>query len=294
MIGEITAIMASVCWTLSSNICEKNGSIYSAVAMNFTRQIASFIILGIILFFMGANSIGDDINIKGVVFLALSGLIGFSLGDSFLMSAFTKIGAKTTLLIFSLSPVLAAIMGRLIFNEKLGLMKIAGMAIVLIGIMIVIYKGGNKNSDNEKIKFDSKGLIFAFLASGGQAFGVIFSKMGMLEISPIMATEFRLAGAIVGIIVLSFVFKAWDDIGKIFTTSNGRFVLFGNAVIGTCLGVVLSMFAIKYTQAAVAATLMSLSPILILPLLRFYYKEKIYKVEIFGAILSVVGVALLV
>lgn len=294
MIGEITAIMASVCWTLSGNICERKGSNYSAIAMNFTRQIVSFILIGLLLFLLEGTALASGLSAKGIVFLFLSGLIGFTLGDSFLMSAFVKIGAKTTLLIFSFSPVLAAIMGRIIFNERLSILKIAGMFIVLSGIMIVIANSSKNTESEENIRFNLRGLIFAFLASVGQALGVVLSKMGMLEISPLLATELRLIGALFGIIILCFVFKSWFDVKEIFFTDNGRLVLFGNAIIGTSMGVVFSMFAIKYTQSAIAATLMSLSPILILPLLKFYYKEKIYGVEIFGAILSVIGVAFLV
>ena len=71
-------------------------------------------------------------------FLAMSGLIGFSLGDSFLMSAFTRIGAQLTLLIFSISPVLAAILGRILFAERLSSKSIFGMLIVIFAIMLVI------------------------------------------------------------------------------------------------------------------------------------------------------------
>ena len=60
------------------------------------------------------------------------------------------------------------------------------------------------------------------------------------------------------------------------------------------MGVVLSMFAIKYTKVAVASTLMSLSPIMIIPMNSLYFRERVTRVELIGAIMSVLGVALLV
>lgn len=90
-IGEITALMASFCWTVSSTIVEKKGVGFSAVAMNVARQIVAFLAIGLIIVLFNRSSLSTDLSFRGAFFLAMSGLIGFSLGDSFLMSAFTRI-----------------------------------------------------------------------------------------------------------------------------------------------------------------------------------------------------------
>lgn len=290
-LGELTALTASFCWTISSSIVERKGKSFSAVSMNFARQSTAFLAIGILVLVFNRTGIISNIGLSNVFFLAMSGLIGFSLGDSFLMSAFTRIGAQLTLLIFSLSPVLAGILGRIIFGERLALKSIVGMLIVIFAIMLVIAKGGNSNL---RVKGDPQGLVFAFLASVGQALGVILTKAGLGDVAPLMATEIRLMGGLVGIVVICSIGKKWIDVRRLFTTRLGITVNFSNAIIGTTMGVVLSMFAIKYTKVAIASTLMSMSPIMIIPVSRFYFKEKISKVEVFGAILSVIGVALLV
>lgn len=88
--------------------------------------------------------------------------------------------------------------------------------------------------------------------------------------------------------------KGWPDVKRLFTSRQGIEVTLGNALIGTTIGVVLSMFAIKYTKAAVASTLMTMSPVMIIPIMYFFYKQKVSKYEVLGAVMSVVGVALLV
>ena len=155
-IGEITALMASFCWTVSSTIVEKKGVGFSAVAMNVARQIVAFLAIGLIIVLFNRSSLSTDLSFRGTFFLAMSGLIGFSLGDSFLMSAFTRIGAQITLLIYTISPVLTAILGRIFFGERLSPRNIVGMLIVIGAIMLVIAKGG---SSNLKVKGDPKGLL---------------------------------------------------------------------------------------------------------------------------------------
>ena len=290
-IGEITALMASFCWTVSSTIVEKKGVGFSAVAMNVARQIAAFLAIGLIIVLFNRSSLSTALSFRGAFFLAMSGLIGFSLGDSFLMSAFTRIGAQITLLIYTISPVLTAILGRIFFGERLSSRNIVGMLIVIGAIMLVIAKGG---SSNLKVKGDPKGLIFAFLASVGQALGVLFSKAGLENIPALPATEIRLLGGLVGILVMCSLTKGWPDVKRLFTSRQGIEVTLGNALIGTTIGVVLSMFAIKYTKAAVASTLMTMSPVMIIPIMFFCYKQKVSKYEVLGAVMSVVGVALLV
>lgn len=290
-IGEITALMASFCWTISSTIVEKKGVGFSAVAMNVTRQIVAFLAIGLIIIFFNRSSLSTSLSFRGAFFLAMSGLIGFSLGDSFLMSAFTRIGAQITLLIYTISPVLTAVLGRIFFGEKLTPRNIVGMLVVIGAIMLVIAKGG---SSNLKVKGDPRGLLFAFLASIGQALGVLFSKAGLENIPALPATEIRLLGGLVGILVICSITKSWPDVKRLLTSRQGIEVTMSNALIGTTIGVVLSMLAIKYTKAAVASTLMTMSPVMIIPIMYFYYRHKVSRYEVVGAVLSVVGVALLV
>jgi drug/metabolite transporter (DMT)-like permease len=65
------------------------------------------------------------------------------------------------------------------------------------------------------------------------------------------------------------------------------------AFIGPFVGMTLSMVAVAYTQAGIAQTLMSLMPVMIIPLVWVVYKEKTNWRGILGAVIAVIGVALL-
>jgi len=61
---------------------------------------------------------------------------------------------------------------------------------------------------------------------------------------------------------------------------------------GPFLGVSLSLLAVQHTDTGIAATLMALTPVMIIPAEILMKKEKVSAIEIIGALISVGGVAL--
>jgi len=64
------------------------------------------------------------------------------------------------------------------------------------------------------------------------------------------------------------------------------------SVFGPFIGVALSLKSVQLADAGVAATLMALTPVIIILPSWLINRQKITKLEIVGAIVSVVGVAL--
>ena len=65
------------------------------------------------------------------------------------------------------------------------------------------------------------------------------------------------------------------------------------AVLGPFVGVTLSMVAVTYTQTGVAQTLLSLMPVMIIPIVWRLYGQRTSWRGILGAITAVIGVATL-
>lgn len=61
---------------------------------------------------------------------------------------------------------------------------------------------------------------------------------------------------------------------------------------GPFLGVSFSLVAIQYTSTGIAATLMAIVPILIIPPAAIFFKQKVGMLDYIGALVSVFGVAL--
>ena len=71
-----------------------------------------------------------------------------------------------------------------------------------------------------------------------------------------------------------------------------RFIALGS-FFGPFLGITGSLIAVKYTDTGIAATIMAIVPILIIPPSIILFKQKFSWLEIFGAVISVTGVVLM-
>jgi drug/metabolite transporter (DMT)-like permease len=65
------------------------------------------------------------------------------------------------------------------------------------------------------------------------------------------------------------------------------------AFTGPVVAVSLSLLAVQHAEIGVASTLMALSPVIILPISYFVFKEKIGWQAIVGTLLAIAGVAIL-
>jgi drug/metabolite transporter (DMT)-like permease len=65
------------------------------------------------------------------------------------------------------------------------------------------------------------------------------------------------------------------------------------ALIGPVIGVSLSLLAVQNTAVGVASVLTSLSPIFMLPIAHFFFKERLGWQAVAGTLLAMIGVTVL-
>lgn len=287
-IGQLAALGAAMAWTVSGLFDEHFTKGAWGSAVNFFRIVLGLFLVSLLSLFTTGHWIVLPEDMSGAIWFVLSGVVSFAIGDTFLMIAFQTMGARITMIIFSLAPVLTAALGYLLFNETLTPRNLLGMTLTLSGLLIVI----TSKDEAGKTSYPKAGIQAAILAGIGQGVGVILSKMGLQSFEPIAGTQLRLFSAILGIMIYFSLVRRWKDAVRIFRHKHAWKAVVGDAVVATLIGVSLSMFAIKNTKAAIASTLMSVMPVLIIPI-SIWLKERISLKEVFGAILSVAGIAIL-
>ena len=72
-----------------------------------------------------------------------------------------------------------------------------------------------------------------------------------------------------------------------------RWAIVGGTVVGPFIGMTLSLAAVQLAPVGIASTLMSLSPVLLLPLGHWIFKERITQRAIVGTVVAMVGVAMI-
>ncbi len=114
------------------------------------------------------------------------------------------------------------------------------------------------------------------------------------EINSFVATFYRMLPSIFLMYILGYFYKSRKVSLKILKVRKDalKFITVGS-IIGPFLGITFSLIAISNTKVGIAATLMSTMPIIMLPIVKYYYKEKLSFISIFGAFIAVIGIAIL-
>ncbi len=291
-LGELAAIATALCWAISPIAFEYAGKKVGSLSVNYIRLIIAFLFIGVYTLFTRGMFLPLDASINSWIWLLVSGIIGFVIGDFFLFEAYVQIGARLTMLIMATVPILSALADYIIMGQKLTLLDVIGMLVTIYGIAIVILV---KDSGNKTVKFSKpiKGMVYAFLGAAGQSFGLIFSKLGMGSYDAFAATQIRTIAGIIGFTIIITYSKGWSNLLKVFKDVKVmKYVTFGS-FFGPFLGVSFSLLALQYTATGIASTIMSISRILIIPASIMIFHEKVTKKEILGAFISILGVGIL-
>jgi drug/metabolite transporter (DMT)-like permease len=291
-LGEIAALTTAFCWAASSTSFEVAGKKVGSLSVNLIRLIFAFVFISGYNFLMRGMLLPFDASSSTWFWLLFSGLIGFVLGDLFLFQAFVEVGSRISQLIMSIVPPITAILGFFLLEERITLTAALGMIITLGGIALVILM---KDPGEKKVKLSRsiKGLTFAFLGACGQAFGLVLSKFGMGDFDPFAATQIRIIAGIFGFIIVITFSKGWGKFHSAVKNRQAMKWISIGSVFGPFLGVSLSLFAIQLAPTGVVSTLTSITPILLIPVAVFGFKEKVRPQEILGAFISLIGVTLL-
>jgi drug/metabolite transporter (DMT)-like permease len=97
----------------------------------------------------------------------------------------------------------------------------------------------------------------------------------------------------VGFVGLIFVMRAWPQVRAALKDRMALKWVTVGAVFGPFLGIGFSLLAIQHTTTGVAATIMSIVPVFIIPPAVIFFHEKITLREVVGALIAVAGVSLL-
>lgn len=296
-IGEIAALLTAVFWTVTSMSFESAGKKIGSLQVNLIRLVFAFFIYGVVNYFRRGLALPLDAGAERWAWLALSGLVGFVIGDLLLFQSFVVVGARIAMLIMALTPPITAFVSWLMLDEVLSLMNWLGMIVTLTGISIVILKREKQDENSDKKRkittnYSISGILLAFGGAVGQGVGLVLSKKGMGEYDAFAASHIRVITGMVGFAVLILFTKRYGKIWKALHHKSAMKRVALGSVFGPFLGVSFSLLAIQNTQAGIAATIMSIVPVLIIPPAIFIFHEKVNWKEIIGAVITVGGVAI--
>ena len=323
-IGETIALGVAVSWTATALFAEVASKRMGSLPLNTLRMTMSLLLLAVTLWLLLGVPYPRFADGDTWLWLALSGVVGYVIGDYCLMQGYIYIGSRFGQLFMTLSAPTAALTGFLLLGEKMSWLAILGMAVTLSGIAMSILSKPDSNKIsifNFQFSISKKGVFFAAVAGICQGFGLVLSKMGlekyghalsmagvdpsvapdgailpvpMMFSVPFAATMIRASIGLVGFFVLLLVFnRDWQQ--KLSHAAHDRkamWCLLGATVFGPFVGVSASLLATQYTATGIAQTLFALTPVLIIAPAAWLFHQKVTAREVIGAVISVMGVCL--
>lgn len=289
--GELAALLTTLCWSFNSIVFSLAGRRVGSGTVNHMRLWMALVALLGVHWLLFGTPFPWQAESQRLVLLGVSGMIGFVVGDALLFEAFVRIGPRLSMLLMTSVPICGAFLGWLVLGERLRFWDSLAITVTVVGIGWVVSE--NRRSANAPIAHLGSGLLLAAGAAMGQAGGMLLSKMGLAgNFSPISGTLIRITAATLTMTIYHLVRGSLRaDFARMRDTVAFRQILSG-ALTGPVLGVSLSLYAVAHTPIGIATTLMSLAPVVLLPVSHFYFKERVSWRAVIGTVVALSGAAL--
>lgn len=313
IIGGLAGLATSALWVATSLCFTSAGRRIGSTMVNALRLVVAIVLLGLTHRLLSGVWWPSMVDAQ-LVALAFSGLVGLTVCDQALFTAFVDIGPRRSLLMMTASPLVAVVLGFVFLGEPLTPVAMLGIAMTLAGIFWVILERAPSSTagktDLAHNPHATRGVVLALIAAVCQAVGFLLSKRGMghglegdvTHLTPQAATFVRMIFGGLGMApILLFYWLHRKSPSRDRARGNRigsrnvgyAFTVMG-AVVGPYLGVWMSLTAMDHIPLGIAQTLCSLSPVLILPVVAVIYKERVTRRAVLGAGLAVAGSVLLI
>lgn len=292
-VGELSALSCAIIWSITAFVYKQASDKMSSLQINAIRLISSSVYL--IILVLGFTGL-SDLTWTQLILLVISGLVGLVLGDTFIFKSYELMSPRLTSLFLTVNPAMAAIIAFVWLGEGLSLTSVLGIGITISGIAIVLGEGAK----GEKLfsKISKRGILFCVLSTFFNAIQLTLTKevfqMGNGQLDALSVALVRIGSATLLVYPVAFAMKKDLSIRKVVRREPSMALKLSVAsFFGTFIAIALSFIAVVKTEIGVASTLMSTTPILMIPIARFLYNERPSWHSVVGAIVAVGGVAIL-
>lgn len=285
--GQLAALLAASFWAVATILYHRAGSHFSPLQMNLVKGVIATPLLFIVSLLLGNSLVVSS----GFWVLALSGVIGITVGDSCHFAALRRLGPWHAMLLEYLAPPLAAFMAWVFLADSLSTLEITGAVVTLSGVLWVV----TEKAPDKKPALSLTGILFGCGAALCQATGLVmaFSVLQSEQMNAIDAAFVRLAAGSVLLAVIVGLSQrgAYFAIIKQFSAIN-PLPLLGAIIFGTFLAIWLQQVSIANINPGLTQTLLSTAPLFLIPI-SFLKKQRITVRSVTGALVSLGGISIL-
>ena len=301
-VGELISIGVAFSWTATALLSEYGSKRLGNLTLNLMRMVIALIFSGILFWVVTGSPLPAHASNEAYLWMLLSGLVGYVIGDFCLFQCYIIIGSKFGQLFMTIAPIAAAVMAWFTLGQQIRPQAMLAMLVTLVGIGISVL--GRGDGKKLSLKLPLAGVLFAIGAAVCQGVGLVLSKIGMDHYQASLTTElagwmlpfhanfFRCIAGVIGFSVLMALREGFAPLRKGVRDRKGMTTALLTTIFGPFVGVGASLLAVQYTAAGIASTLMALTPIIIIFPAWWLFKQPITAKSLLGALISVIGVSL--
>ncbi len=286
-IFDLSALAAAFCVALSNLIAPPAVRHLGPIVFNCWRLGAALLALALITTLRGSWTM---FSLSQVLALVGSSLIGITIGDSAVYAAMYRQGPRRASMLYATNAPFAAVLGFVILGEDLGVSKVIGISLVVVGVWIAIsYRDPDPTKSAEEVRGSLvPGIAFGLLGGLSAALAALIARPIMAQgVDPFAAAAVRAAVGLVALSVLARVGERRKGVMNIRVLALAAI----SGLLGMAAGMTLVLFALSMRPIGVVTTLASTTPVLLLPLLWAITRKRPAPQAWLGAVLAVAGVA---
>ncbi len=268
-LGEFCALGAAMVWATAVILFRRSGETTPPFTLNLFRVgVSSLLLLGVLL--LAGESLFRGRPLGDCFILVASGVIGIALSDTLFHRCLNLVGAGINAVVDCLYSPFVAFMAFLMLDERLGPYQLAGMVLVIAGVLVTTRAVPPKGATRRDLL---AGIGWGAGAMLTLAYGVVLAKPVLNDHSLIWTTTFRQVASFAVMAVVAVALPQRRKIWSVFRPSRDwRFSLPGT-ILGSFLALQLWLAGMKYTEAGTAAVINQTSTVFILVLASLFLRE---------------------
>ena len=295
VIGEITALTAAFCWTISPVLYKVALSDAKPISANIARSISTTIFLLACLGVSGRLWDLATLRADSLLLAGLSGIIGLCLGDTMYMLSLTLIGVSRTVPISSVYPLFTMLFAAMFLGERVTSFLLLGTVVIIVGIWLVSQERTGSSDVTRGVLY--KGVFIALASAVVWSVSIIFMDYA-LEFSQLAAFDAALVVNLARMSTTSLLFLALSpfiDRRFLFMKLKRKtwIILASAGIIALGLGWVLLAVSFSLIEASRSVPISSVSPLFATLIGAFFLKEKVTLRIFVGSVLIVLGTSAL-
>ena len=286
--GMFYALLTAVMWAAAIIFLKRSGETIPPFALNVFRVGLSSVLLVPTVILAGQDIFypappGD------YLILFVSGVVAIAISDTFLLMALNRLGAGIMAIVDCLYAPFIVLFAFIMLGERLGSWQWAGMALVIVGVLIAARHEPPRGITARQILI---GSLCGVIAMTTVAFGIVLAKP-VLERSPVLwATTIRQIGALIVMIPAALVLPGRRTIFDLFRPARNWKYSVPATLLGSYLALIFWIGGMKYSLAGPAAILNQTSSIYVLIFASIFLKDPFTARKVVASVLAIGGIAM--